>query len=296
MGYQPRTRTPRDFGKRPAKTASKIKPGKHRETRSHILEEVHVPTSKEAVERTLNGLSILGNQRFAVAPFYEHFDRWLLSLRTTISDFQSSPAIAVDDQFERETSKALSDVEQVLKERRLREVSGEEALRVINRSLLDARNLLAQTEREYAAKVKELAERKEHAVKPVAGRAAKMREELNRIIKLRAGFLRGISKKAKAQKEAEAAQRLDSTRSELTRMEQAFATERSKVQDEYTKRKRQITQEIANHQKEIEDLEAGIQIDDALDARRAACDALIKSLNAFALRNQQTSESSNLSS
>jgi hypothetical protein len=261
-----------------------------------MLEETHALTSKEIVERTLNSLSILGNQRFAVAPFYGHFDRWLLSLRTIISDFQSSPAIAVDDEFERETSKIVTDIEQALKERRLREVSGEEALRMINRNLLNAKNLLAQTEREYAAKVKELAEREEHAVKPVAGRAAKMREDLNRIIKLRAGFLRGISKKAKAQKEAEAAQRLDSTRSELTRMEQAFATERSKLQDEYTERRRQITQEIANHQKEIEDLEAGIQIDDALDARRAACDALIKSLNAFALRNQQTSHSSNLSS
>jgi len=296
MGYQPRTRTPRDFGKRSAKTSSKPKPGRHREARSHRLEETHVPTSKEIVERTLNSLSILGNQRFAVAPFHEHFDRWLLSLRTVISEFGSNPVIAADDELAKETSKVFSDAVEALKNKRLKEASREEALRRINKDLMDQRSLLAQIEREYAAKSKELASRKEQTVKPVASRAAKIRRELNRVVKLRAGFFRGISKKAKALKQAEATHKLESTRSELAELERSFVTEQSRLQDEYAKRKRHVVQAIANHEKEIESLEAGVEIDDALDVRRAACDALIKSLNAFVLRNQQTSKSSNLSS
>jgi chromosome segregation ATPase len=254
------------------------------------MEEKHVPTSKEVVDKTLNSLSRLGSQRFAVAPFYEHFDRWLLSLRTVVSEFESSPAVTADDQFAKECSQALSDIELALKERRVKEASRDEAIRKSSQNLLDARSLLAQSEREYAAKAKELAASKEQAVKTVASRVGKLRGELNRIVKIRAGFLRSISKKTKAQKEAETSQRLDSTKSELAKIERSFVTEQEKLQEEYKRRKRQILEQIANNEKEIENLEAGSQVDDALDARRAGCDALMNAVNAFLQRTQATSE------
>lgn len=254
------------------------------------MEEEHVPTSKEVVDRTLNSLSRLGSQRFAVAPFHEHFNRWLLSLRTVLSEFESSPALAVDDMFAKECSQVLSDIELALKERRVKEASRDEAIRESNQNLLDARTLLSQTEREYTAKARELAASKEQAVKTVATRLGKLRDELNRIVNIRAGFLRGISKRAKAQKEAEASQRLDSTKSELAKIERSFATEQQKLQQEYKERKRRILEQIANYEKEIENLEAGSQVDDALDARRAVCDALINAVNAFLQRTQATPE------
>ncbi len=294
MGYQPRT--PRDFGRRPRKVAPKTKSGKRRPSSGYRLEEEHVLTPREVVDRTLNSLTRLGSQRFAVAPFYEHFDRWLLSLRTVLSELESNPAITVDDQFAKECSQVLSDIELTLKERRVNEASREEAIRRSNQSLLDARSFLAQTEREYATKAKELAGRKERAVKPVATRVGRLGKELNRIVKMRAGFLRGISKKIKAQKEAEAGQRLDSTKTELTKIERSFATEQEELRDEYKRREQHILEQIAKHQKEIEEFEAGSQIDDALDARRPACNALINAVNTLLQRIQPTSETTGASS
>lgn len=290
MASQPRARTPRDFARRSEKARRKAKSERTRPIDTYRMEEKHVPTSEEVIDRTLNSLSRLGSQRFAVAPFYEHYDRWLLSLRTLVSEFESSPALAVDDIFAKESSQVLSDVELALKERRIKEASRDEAIRKSNQNLLDARTVLSQTEREYAAKAKELAASKEQAVKTVASRVGKFRDELNRIVKIRAGFLRGISKRAKAQKEAEASQRLDSTKSELAKIERSFATEQQKLQQEYKERKRRILEQIANHEKEIENLEAGSQVDDALDARHAVCDALISAVNAFLQRAQATSE------
>jgi len=290
MASQPRMRTPRDFARRSEKARRKAKSERTRTIDTYRTEEKHVPTSKEVVDRTLNSLSRLGSQRFAVAPFYEHFDRWLLSLRTVVSEFESSPALAVDDQFAKECSQALSDIELALKERRIKEASRDEAIRKSNQNLLDARSLLRQTEREYAEKANELAASKEQAVKTVATRVGKLRDELNRIVKIRAGFLRSISKKAKAQKEAETSLRLDSTKSELAKIEQSFASKQEKLREDYKRGKRRILGQIANYEKETENLQTGSQVDDALDARRSACDALINAVNAFLERSRATSE------
>lgn len=294
MGYHPRT--PRDFGRRPRKVMPKTKSGKRRPSSGYGLEEEHVLTPRETVDRILNSLTRLGSQRFAVAPFYEHFDRWLLNLRTVLSELESNPAITVDDQFARECSQVLSDIELTLKERRVDEASREEAIRRSNQALLDARSVLAQTEREYVTKAKKLAGRKERVVKPVATKVGRLGKELNRIAKMRAGFLRGISKKTKAQKEAEASQRLDSTKSELTEIEQSFATEQEELRDEYKRRKQEILEQIAKHQKEIAEFEARSQTDDAVDARRAACGALINAVNGLFQRMQPTSEATSVSS
>jgi uncharacterized phage infection (PIP) family protein YhgE len=296
MGFQSRGRTPRDFGRRPARSKPQTKPGKRGIGSGYRLEEEHTVSAAEIIDRTLNSLSRLANQRFAVAPFHEHFDRWLLSVRNVLSEFEGSPAVNVDDHFKDECLRVVADIEVALKDRRVKEVSNDEAVRRLDRNLLDAKSLLAQTEREYATKKSEIVAKRESAIKPVATNLGRFREELNRIARMRAGFLRGISKKAKAQKTIEASQKLDHTRNELATIEQSFATEQKKLRDEHEKRKHQILKQIANYQKEIESLEAGTQIDDALDARHAACEALINAVNGFLQRTQSTSGTTSLGS
>jgi hypothetical protein len=288
MGFQPRARTPRDLGRRPGRGRSQTKPGKRRPGSGYRVEDEHVATSEEVVERSLNSLTRLGSQRFAISPFYEHYDRWLLSLRTVLSEFGASPAITIDDPFKEECSKVLSDIEQTLKDRRAKETSHEEMARRLNRSLLDARSLLAQTEREHSIKMKEIAGRKERAIKPVMSNLGKLREELNRIVRIRAGFLRGISKKAKARKSEEATQKLAFTKRELSRIEESFVAEQEKLQNEYRRRRQEILKQIAGYDREIANLGQGAEMDDGVDARRAACEALISAVKALLQRNQAT--------
>jgi hypothetical protein len=290
MGFQARARTPRDFGRRPGRSKSQTKPGKRGTGGGHRLEEEHITTPTEVVDKTFNSLSRLGNQRFAVAPFHEHYDRWLLSVRSVLSEFEANPTVTVDDRFKEESSRVLSGIELILKDRRVKETSNDEAVRRASRSVMDAKSLLAHAEREYAGKMSQIAGEKEHAVRPIVTNMGKVREELNRIVRMRAGFLRGVSKKAKAQKTTEATQKLDSTEKELTRIEQSFASEQQKLQNEYQRRRRQILEQIANYQREIENLEAGMQADDALDARHAACNALISAVNSLLQRTLSTQE------
>jgi hypothetical protein len=293
MGFQPRARTPRDFGRRPGRSKSKTKPGKHETGGAYRLEEERTLNFAEIVDRSLNSLSRLGNQRFAVGPFYEHYDRWMLSVRNVVSEFEASSAAAVDDSFKEECTRVLSEIESTLNDRRAKEASNDEAVRKVNRSLLDVRSLLAQAEREYAAKMSDFAAKRERAIKPVATNLGRIRQELGRISRVRAGFLRGISKKTKAEKEAEATQKLESTRRELAKVEQSFAAAQAKLRKDHSKKKQQILEQIATHQKELDNLEAGSDMDDAVEVRRAACDSLIASIDAFLRRTGTSSETRN---
>jgi DNA repair exonuclease SbcCD ATPase subunit len=290
MGFQPRARTPRDLGRRPGKSRPQSKRGKRRTGAEYRLEEEHTATPAEVASRTLNSLARLGHQRFAVAPFHDHYDRWLLSVQNVLSEFDMSSAVTIDERFKEEYSGILSDIELILNNRRIKEASNDEAARRLNRNLLDARSLLAHIDREYTARTNEIAAKREYAVKPVVTNLGRLRGELNRIVRMRAGFLRGISKKAKAEKATEATRELDSTKDELARIEQSFASEKKKLKSEYERRRQQNLEQIAKYQKEIENLDAGMQLDDSLDARHAACDKLISAVNSLLQRAQSAAE------
>jgi len=288
MGYR-QTRTRRGFSRGPEKARAKTKTERARPSGEYPFMEERVQGFEEVVEGTLNSLRRLGSQRFALAPFHEHFDRWLLNLRMVLSEFESNSLVKADDQFAKECTQVLSNIDLALKEKRLKEVSLQESVRRINQKLLDSRNLLAQTEREYSSKAREIADRKEHAVRPVASKLGALKEELNRTVRVRTDFLRSVLK-AGARKEAEATRRLDSTKKELATIEHSFAAEWEPLQDEYRRRKRKLLEEIADYQREIGNLEASSRVNDALEERQAACDALLNAVNALLQRTEQASE------
>ena len=279
MEYRPRTRAPRKYGRRREKVKAKATGQKRRTSGSYISEEKHVPTSEEVMDRTLNRLHILGNQRFGLSPFSEHFGRWLMNLRDVLSEFESSPTISVDDQFVKERSQIFSDIELDLEERRHREASCVEAIK----SLSDNRILLERIEEEYTTRLKEIERRKNSEIRRLSSNIDGLREELDRIARTKTGILRLISKKARAQKEAEATQRLSSAQSELTLATQYFTAEQERLRDEYERRKKPVIEQIRDHQNEIENQE----IDGSLETRQAACEVLVNAVNALLQRSLQ---------
>jgi len=283
MVYQPRTRAPRNSRRRREmprheKAKDKATGKKHRSGGSYLSDEKHVPTSEEVVGRTLNSLRILGNQRFALPPFYEHFGRWLANLGDVLSGFESSPPISVDDQFVKERSQILSNVGLQLEERRREEVSRDEAIK----SLSDNRILLERIEEEYTTKTKEIEEWKNHEVNHLSRNVDGLREELDRIARMKTGIFR-VSKKVKAQKEAEATQRLNFAQRDLRLAVQHFIAEQERLQDEYGKRKQLVIEQIRDSQKGIENQESDRSIED----RQAECESLANAVNALLQRKHQ---------
>lgn len=281
MGYQQRGSSRRGSGRgygnaRREKAKAKAIRERHRSGGSYVLEEDHVLASEEVVNRTLNRLRNLGNQRFALSPFDEYFGPWLADLRDVLSEFESSPTINVDDQFSKERSQILSNVELELEETVREQASREEA----TKSLSNNRILLERIEEEYTTNARKIERHKNSEIKRLSSNVDGLREELDRIARMRTGIFRAVSKKAKAQKEAEATQRLNSARSELALTEQNFTAEQERLRDEYKKRKQPVIEQIRDQEKEIEKQE----IDWSLEPRRTACEALVNAVKALLQR------------
>jgi chromosome segregation ATPase len=279
MGYQSRMRTRGSFGRGHGvqqRKKAKVKGQKRRSGGSYALEETHVRTSEEVLAEVLNRLRSLGNQRFVLSPFSEHFDRWSGTLRDAVFEFESSPPIGVDDQFLKERSQILSNVELELEERRREEAS----LDKITESLSGKRALLEQIEEEHYAKTRELEGQEASEIKRLSAQVEGIREELDRIAKMKTGILRRFSERARKQKVAEATQRLNSAQTDLASATEHFSAEKQRLRTEYEKKKRPITEQIRDLQKEVENLE----IDGSLEARRAACEALADAVSALVRR------------
>jgi hypothetical protein len=281
MGYQSRARSSRNFGRgrgipRREKAKAKAKEKKHGSSDRFVSNENQVPTTEELCDRTLNTLRNLGNQRFAVSPFSEHMDRWLVNLKDVLSEFESSRSIAVDDQFVKVRTQILSNVELDLGKRRDKEASGGEAFKILS----DNRILLEQIEEDYASKMKEVEERHLVKIKRLTGNVDCIKEELSRIARTKTGIFRAISKRAKAQKEAEASRRLNAAQSELTLALQSYNAEQETLRDELERRKQAIIEQIRDQEKEVDSQET----DGSLETRRATCEALADAVGSFLVR------------
>jgi chromosome segregation ATPase len=254
----------------------KARKQKHRSVGTYALEKNHVLTLEEVVGKTLVKLRSLGRQTFGLFPFNEYFDDWLVNLRRALSDFESSPAISIDEQFVKEYSQIISDVKRKLEERRREEA----AYNAARKSLLDDKSLLERIDEEYTTRNREIEARKKSEIKRLSRNIQSLKEELGRIAQMKTGIFRSVSKEAKEQKEAEATQRLNSTQSELKSTVHNYTAEQEKLRNEYEKRKQTVIERIQNLQKEIDNL----AVDGSLEARRAACEALVNVVNALLTR------------
>ena len=284
MGYQPRASAPQDYGRRHErsgheKAKDKAKKKRQRSSRSYVSEEKHVPTPEEVAGRTLNSLRILGSQRFALPPFYEHFDRWLASLGDVLSEFESSTTINVDERYMKERSKIVSNIKVHLEKVRHNEASREEAAKKFS----EKKRLLGRIEKEYTAKMKEIVECRNREINQLSRDVDNLREELDRITQTKTGIFGIFLKKTERPKEAEASQKLNLAQRNLRLAETNFAAEQEQLRYEYEKLKQLVTGQIRDLQKEGENQE----FDFSLEDREAACESLANAVNALIQRKKQ---------
>jgi hypothetical protein len=248
-----------------------VKRQKHSAGGKYLQEERHVGSAEEVAEKTITRLNNLGNQKFALSPFSDYFDDWLMSLRAVLSEFEFSPAVSVDDQFVKERSQIFVNVERELAQRRLVEaVLGETA-----KALSDANHVLVQIDTEYAEKTREIGMKRSSDVERLTKNVHDLEEEIERTSQMKTSIFR-FTKKDKAQKMAEATRKLNSAKSKLELALQNFTVEQEKLHDEYEKKKETVIEQVRKLEKEIADLET----DGSLDIRRAACEALGKAVRA----------------
>jgi hypothetical protein len=278
MSFRPQTGSRRGSGKQLSKSAhdKKAKEKKQRSSAKYLQEEVPQVSATEIAQRTLNGLGKLGNQIFALSPFSQYFDDWLVNVRQVIFEFESNPAIAVDDQFVKEYTQVFLDVESALTQNRLQESN----LTHEAKALADINHQIAEADKQYAEETREHNNKRNADVQRLSSKIRELEDQLTREQEIKISFYKFNAKKKATQQLAQTMHNLKTAKNELEVTLQTFTTEQEKLHDNYGKRKQDLNDNSDRFHKELEKLET----DTSTSARQTACNALTCTINSLMKR------------
>jgi chromosome segregation ATPase len=284
MSFRPQTGSRRSAaGKQFSKTqhAKKTKEKKQRAGAKYLREETPQASAQEEAEKTLNSLDKLGNQIFALSPFSQYFDDWVVNLRQVVSEFESNPAITTDDQFVKERTQIFLDVEGALTENRLAESN----LTSEAKALADNNHFIVEADKEYAETTRDRSNKRNSEVQRLSNKIRELEELLAAQQEAKISFYKFSAKRKAAEQLAQTTKDLTIAKNELEVTLQTFTAEQEKLHDNYQKRKQELNENSDRLHKELEKLET----DTSTEARQAACNALICAINALMKRNPSPS-------
>ena len=286
MSFRPQTNSRRGTGKQLSKSAhdKKAKEKKQRSGAKYLQEETPQVSAQEVADKTLNSLSKLGNQIFALSPFSQYFDDWLVNLRQVVSEFESNPTSTVDEQFVKERAQIFLDVEGALAENRLKESD----LTAEAKALADNNHLIVEADKQYAETTRERSNKRNAEVQRLSSKIRELEEQLSTQQEIKISFYKIGARRKAAQQLAQTTQNLKAAKNELEVTLQTFTAEQEKLHDNYEKRKQELNENSDRLHKELEKLET----DTSTEARQAACNALVCAINELMKRTPATPASS----
>ena len=284
MSFRPQTGSHRSAGKQFSKSAhdKKTKEKKQHSGAKYLQEETREVSAQEVAERTLNGLGKLGNQIFALSPFSQYFDDWLVNLNQIVSEFESNPVMNVDEQFVKERAQIFLDVEGTLAENRLQESN----LTSEAKALADNNHLIVEADKEYAEQTRERNNKRNVEVQRLSSKIRELEDKLVSQQEIKISFYKFNARRKSAELLVQTTQTLKATKSELEVTLQSFTAEQEKLHDNYEKRKQELNENSDRLHKELEELET----DTSTAARQENCNLLVNSINALLKRTPTTSK------
>ncbi|NLB74886.1 MAG: hypothetical protein GX799_00250 [Crenarchaeota archaeon] len=233
-------------------------------------------SATEVTEQTINSISKLGNQVFALSPFSQYFDDWLLNLRNELTEFESNPAIKVDEQFMKERAQIFLDVEAALAEKRLVEAT----LTKEAKALEENNHKIADANKEYSEKSRELSNKRNVEIQKLSNEVHQLEDDLASQQNIKLGFFKFKEKRLATQKLAQTNQDLKTAKNKLEVTIESFKAEQDKLHDNYERQKQELFAISDSLHKQLEKLET----DASTQARQLACNDLVQAINALMQR------------
>jgi hypothetical protein len=254
----------------------KRKGHKRRSGGKYLLETGEAPSFEKVVDKTLSRLGNLAGQIFACSPFSQYYDDWLLGLKSVITEFESNPAVEVDETFVKEHSQVIADIELKLSERRSEEAAFEET----TRRLAEHKTLLVQTDTEYSYGTQELASERKSDIKRLNRAVRDFEEELEELNQTKVSVFSPLARRSRSRKKAELNRKLDAAKGELESIMKELEAEQEKLRVAYEEKKQALIEEVQSLEKKVRGSEADASVED----RRIACEELVKAVQALMQR------------
>jgi DNA repair exonuclease SbcCD ATPase subunit len=237
----------------------------------------------------LNAIDHLGNQRFMLPPFADHFERWLIDLRSLLNEFETKLPQTADANLRNEITENLSDIQRILTERTTLEgVQSNESTK-LQQQLARCDTDLAQLEQSYRTRRQELRKRYEKSDQRIRDEINQLDRRRIQILRKNANILWRIFRKSD-DSVAETDSELDSRKARLRNSEQDLRKDLLKRQEDYATTRQKLVTEIDSLRQKIREVTetAGR---DALDERREVCRRIHTAIVNAAQRTQTNADS-----
>jgi len=286
MSFEPPMR-----GRRFLRPTSRRRTKQARETSNLTAPERQQADSADVAANILNAIHHLGNQRFALPPFSEHFDRWLKDLQSLLEEFESRVPQSGDETLRNDVKGKFEAIQDNLLRRAELETERSKQLAALQQQLAKADMALSQVESEYRNHIHEA---RRHHAKSEQELQLEIdilhRRRLQNLRKKTSIFQRILRKPQVTIQETDAA--LEMKRGKLRESEQNLAKALKKQKEDYTSKRRKLLEETNLLKNQIQT--SKVIGDDALESRRQVCEQIHLALEE-AMRRTQSGTTTNAS-
>jgi chromosome segregation ATPase len=250
----------------------------------YLKEESAEPTLQEIAEKTVASIERLGSQTFALSPFSQYYDDWLVNLRQVVTEFEANSNVKGDEAFTKTREQAFFDVQAALAELRVKESTLSES----EKELHNVNHQLGDADADYAEKTRGLSNKRNADVQRLTTRVKALEEDVANQEKLKFGFFQFSAKKEAAKKLQQSQNELTAAKTQLEVTLQNFNLEQDKLHDSYVAKKQEFSAKSDSLRKEIEQLE----IDTSVQARKEVSTRLSAAVNELIKRQPAVEQSS----
>jgi DNA repair exonuclease SbcCD ATPase subunit len=270
MGFQPRARS-RRFGR----PVAKKKPARDRHDElgtSMLFVENDQIDASQVCSVTLNALEHLGNQRFALPPFSEHFQRWMENIATILFEFETELPEVVNQQYRENIDRTITNLRGALKERTDTEATISNRQSDVQRRIAKYETELAKLDQDYKTRNHEARRHHEQSFEKLRAEINTLDEERLRILHTKPSLLKKLVRRSKDNLE-EKTNALRSKKHALDDCKQLLKQDLETSRLKYENERKQINEKLRAQQAQLEDPNDS-KLDDALEIRQTACEEL----------------------
>ena len=280
MSYEPRMRGARS---RRQATKKRTPKGKKEEHESSYFYEEQTPVEPSEVKtKTLNALEHLGNQRFALPPFIEHFDRWIQDVEAVLIDFEADLPSAIDPPYKQSTQNALLSVQEFLRNQVAAERENSTELSKRMKELTSCELELANLEREYRTRTQQYRKKHQQSLDKYKEEIDSLDKRRLALLRRRPSFIDRIFGRSDSRLE-ESTGELHSRKTDLGREEDAFKKDLEELRNSYEAKRSALTERREELKTNVVEFEGNGQ-NDAVEARSSACRQLGQAVDEAVLR------------
>ncbi len=260
-------------------TTKKLSAKEKREQREESLPYYQEPEQvdpSEVVAKTLNALEHLGNQRFGLPPYSEHYRRWVKDMKALLEEFETQLQNAADQQYRETVDKSLAFVKEEFDRRMAVEAENSVQISSLQKRLDVIGIELSKLEHEYKIGVNEFKKRNEKTAAKLRGEIDTLDKKRLQMIRKKPSLFERLFKKPDLKLESNTSV-LRSKKEKLSESREGLKAELTRMRAEYEKKRRQLTVEQEELRTKLARFKEGTS-DETLERRRQVCQELRRAI------------------